>query len=111
MTVMSGSSYVTKMSSARSGDITRSSDSPQAESKSQITRPRDDFADRHVQADRIDVRIEVWFSRVDPPEGRVARVSGGEGGPPVAEHAFVGWLNLLSLLQILMGEEVEPHRL
>lgn len=95
----------------RSGDITRSSDSPEAEPQSQITRPRDVFAARHGQADRIDVRIEVSFSRVDPPEGRVARVSGGEGQLAVAEHAFVGWLSLLGVLQLLMGEDVEPHRL
>lgn len=57
------------------------------------------------------MRIEVSFSRVDPPEGRVARVSGGEGQLAGAEHAFVGWLSLLGVLQLLMGEDVEPHRL
>jgi hypothetical protein len=74
----------------------------------QITRPSDVFGAPRGQADRIDVRIEVSFSRLDPPEGRAARVSGRDGQTAVEEQAFVGWLGLLGALQLLTG--VEPHR-
>jgi hypothetical protein len=63
-----------------------------------------------VQADGIDVRIEVSFSRLDPPEGRASRISDDDGRSPVGVHAFVGWLGLLGVLQLLAGEGVEPHR-
>lgn len=56
------------------------------------------------------MRIEVSFSGLDPPEGRAARVSGGDGQPAVEELAFVGWLSLLGVLQWLAGEGVDPHR-
>ncbi len=56
------------------------------------------------------MRIEVSFSGLDPPEGRVARVSGGDGQPDVKELAFVGWLGLLGVLQLLTGEGAEPLR-
>ena len=62
------------------------------------------------QADHIDVRIEVSFSRLDPPEGRATRVSEGEGLSAIEAQAFVGWLGLLGALQLLTGESVEPHR-
>jgi hypothetical protein len=56
------------------------------------------------------VRIEVSFSGLDPPEGRAARVSGGDGQPAVEELAFVGWLSLLGALQSLTGAGAEPNR-
>jgi hypothetical protein len=56
------------------------------------------------------VRIEVSFNGLDPPEGRAARVSGGDGQPAVKELAFVGWLSLLGVLHVLTGEGAEPHR-
>jgi hypothetical protein len=62
------------------------------------------------QADRIDVHIEVSFSRLDPPEGQASRVSDDDGRSAVGEHAFVGWLGLLGVLQLLTREGVEPHR-
>ena len=58
----------------------------------------------------MDVRIEVSFSRLDPPEGRAARVSEGDGRSAVEEQAFVGWLGLLGVLQLLTDEGTEPHR-
>ena len=58
----------------------------------------------------MDVRIEVSFSRLDPPEGRAARVSGGTARSTVEEQAFVGWLGLLGVLQLLASEGTEPHR-
>jgi len=59
------------------------------------------------QADRIDVRIEVSFSWLDPPEGRAVRVSDGAGQSAVEEQRFVGWLGLLGVLQLLAGEGPE----
>ena len=56
------------------------------------------------------MRIEVSFSGLDPPEGRAARVSGGDEQQAVKELAFVGWLSLLGVLQWLAGEGVDPHR-
>jgi hypothetical protein len=93
----------------RSGDITRSSDSSRAGPPEQITHSRDVFGTPHGHADRIDVRIEVSFSGLDPPEGRAARVSGDEQSA-VKELGFVGWLSLLGVLQLLTGEGAEPHR-
>ena len=59
----------------------------------------------------MDVRIEVSFSRLDPPEGRAVRVSEGDGLSAVGEQAFVGWLGLLGVLQLLTDEGVQAHRL
>ena len=75
----------------------------------QIPRSSDVFGLPGVQAVRIDVRIEVSFSQFDPPEGRAARVSGGDGRSAVEEQAFTGWLGLLGALQLLASEGVEPH--
>jgi len=58
-------------------------------------------------ADLIDVRIEVWFSGLDPPEGEAARITGGDARRAVERQAFVGWLGLLGVLQMLMDERVE----
>ena len=58
----------------------------------------------------MDVRIEVSFSRLDPPEGRAARVSQGEGLRSVGAQEFVGWLGLLGVLQVLTGEGVQPDQ-
>ena len=52
----------------------------------------------------MNVRIEVSFSRLDPPEGRAARVSGYAARSAVEEQAFVGWLGLLGVLQLLASE-------
>jgi hypothetical protein len=54
--------------------------------------------------------MEVSFIRLDPPEGRVARVSGGVGRAAVEEQSFVGWLGLLGALQLLTVERVEPQQ-
>jgi hypothetical protein len=62
------------------------------------------------QADRIDVRIEVSFSRLDPPEGRAARVTAGDARGAVEAHSFLGWLGLLGVLQLLTDDGVEPPR-
>jgi hypothetical protein len=59
------------------------------------------------QAGRIDVRIEVSFSRLDPPEGWAGRVSERDGRPAIEERTFVGWLGLLGVLQLLTGGIVE----
>jgi len=75
-----------------------------------MTRPSDVFGRPPWQADRIDVRIEVSFSQLDPPEGRAARVCGGDGQSAVEEQAFVGWLSLLGVLQLLAGEGAAPPR-
>ena len=58
----------------------------------------------------LDVRIEVSFSRFDPPEGRARRVGKVERQPTIEEQAFVGWLGLLGVLQLLMDGSDEPHR-
>ena len=83
---------------------------PPARPRWQITHSRDVLSTSRGQADRIKVRIEVSFSGLDPPEGRAARVSGGDGQPAGEELAFVGWLGLLGVLQLLTGEGAEPHR-
>ena len=61
-------------------------------------------------ADRIDVRIELSFSRIDPPEGRAARVTAGDAPRSVEGHPFLGWLGLLGVLQLLTDDAVEPPR-
>jgi hypothetical protein len=60
------------------------------------------------QAGRIDVRIELSFSGLDPPEGEAARLAAGDGRRGVERQAFVGWLGLLGVLQMLADERVEP---
>jgi hypothetical protein len=55
------------------------------------------------------VRIEVSFSRFDPPEGRARRVGKVRGPPPIEEQAFVGWLGLLGVLQLLTDGSDESH--
>ena len=59
------------------------------------------------QADRIDVRIDVSFSRLDPPEGRATRVARGDRRQAAEGQAFVGWLGLLAVLQLLTDEQPE----
>jgi len=76
----------------------------------QITHSRDVFDLPGGQAVRIDMRIEVTFSGLDPPEGRASRVSGGDGRSAVEEQAFVGWLGLLGSLQLLASEGIQRHR-
>jgi hypothetical protein len=58
----------------------------------------------------IDVHIEVSFTRLDPPEGRAARLIGGDPRRAVDSRAFVGWLGLLGVLQLLTNERVETPR-
>ena len=58
----------------------------------------------------MNVRIEVSFSRLDPPEGRATRVDGCAARSAVDEQSFVGWLGLLGALQLLVSERTEPHR-
>ena len=65
---------------------------------------------RGRQAGHIDVRIEVSFSRFDPPEGRARRVGEVDGPPTIEEQAFVGWLGLLGVLQLLTDGSDESHR-
>jgi hypothetical protein len=59
------------------------------------------------QADRIDLRIEVTLSHLEPPEGVVVRASTRDGGPTAQTHAFVGWLGLFAVLQSLIAEGVD----
>ena len=63
------------------------------------------------EADLIDMHIEVSFSRLDPPEGRAARVSRSDEPSGVGAQEFVGWLGLLGVLQRLTGDDVEPNQL
>jgi hypothetical protein len=65
---------------------------------------------RGRQAGHIDVRIEVTFSRFDPPEGRARRVSEAETLSTIEEQAFVGWLGLLGVLQLLIDGSDEAFR-
>jgi hypothetical protein len=65
---------------------------------------------RDRQAGDIDVRIEVSFSRFDPPEGQARRVSQVEAPPTIEERPFVGWLGLLGVLQLLTDRRDESHR-
>ena len=58
----------------------------------------------------IDVHIEVSFSRLDPPEGQAARITGRHPRRAVDSQVFVGWLGLLGVLQLLLDEGVEPPR-
>lgn len=62
------------------------------------------------QVDHIDVRIELLFSGLDPPEGEAACLAAGDGRRGVERQAFVGWLGLLGVLQMLIDERVEPPR-
>ena len=58
----------------------------------------------------MDVRIEVSFSGLDPPQGEAARTTGGHGRRAVERQAFAGWLGLLGVLQTLLDERAEPPR-
>jgi hypothetical protein len=63
--------------------------------------------DASGQGDRIDLRIEVTLSHLDPPEGVAVRASPRGGGPTAQPHAFVGWLGLFAVLQSLIAEPVD----
>ena len=94
----------------RSGNITRSSDCPSRLAVGASHRSRDVSELRSRQAGCIDVRIEVSFSRFDPPEGRACRVGDADGPQTIEEQAFVGWLGLLGVLQLLADGSDEPQR-
>jgi hypothetical protein len=59
------------------------------------------------QRDRIDLRIEIILSHLDPPEGVVFRASPPGVGPTVQPRGFVGWLGLFAVLQSLIAEPVD----
>jgi hypothetical protein len=65
---------------------------------------------RGCQAGHIDVRIEVSFNRFEPPEGRARRIGEVDGPPTIEERAFVGWLGLLGVLQLLADVSDESHQ-
>ena len=62
--------------------------------------------DASGQRGRIDLRIEITLSHLDPPEGVVVRVS-PPVGPTGQPQAFVGWLGLVAVLQSLIAEPVD----
>jgi hypothetical protein len=59
------------------------------------------------QRDRIDLRIEITLSHLDPPEGVVVRAAPPGGALGARPHAFVGWLGLFAVLQSLIAEPVD----
>lgn len=99
-----------------SGNITRPSDlvgvrDERGHLEAEPTRPKipraSDVSDGPAdQRDRIDLRIEITLSDLDPPEGVVVR-SSAAGGLRAQPHAFVGWLGLFAVLQSLIAEPVD----
>jgi hypothetical protein len=62
--------------------------------------------DASGQRDRIDLRIEITLSHLDPPEGVVVRAP-PPGGATAQPHTFVGWLGLFAVVQSLIAEPVD----
>ena len=60
-----------------------------------------------AQGERIDVRIEITLSQLDPPEGLAVRALRPGDGPMAEPREFVGWLGLFEVLQSLTAESVD----
>jgi hypothetical protein len=61
------------------------------------------------QRERIELRIEITLTHLDPPEG-VAVLAGRRDDGSLAEpQGFVGWLGLFWVLHSLIGEPVDQR--
>jgi hypothetical protein len=74
---------------------------------SEIPRVCDVLESSCGQREGIDLRIEITFTRLDPPEGLAVRTRRPGDERPAEPVEFVGWLGLFWVLQSLTSEPVD----